>query len=217
MQAARRCVLLLVVALSLVIWSPGMAEADLIVSNLDQTTIGFSSQQADAQSFTVGAASQPLGSVTLLLKNNNPAENASVTVSLNSDSSGLPGGSLLLLGTITIPASTGYMNYTLQSPSPVTLQTGTTYWIEAESVFDPTQLPVEWADTISTTTTGTGTLGTFAEDISGVGFLPVSGHLLQLEVDSVPAVSTPEPSSLALLGTAGATLAGWLWRRKRSA
>src|SRR5262249_38711275 len=76
---------------------------------------------------------------------------------------------------------------------------------------------VEWAETLSTTTTGPGTLGAWA---TGITQPPVWGPIpsgrLQLEVDSAEVAGVPEPSGLALLGLGGAGLLGWRVRRGRA-
>jgi hypothetical protein len=193
----------------------GRAQAGLIVSNLSQTQNAANSTPFAAQSFTVGAVSQTLGSVTLSLENTSGADQT-VTVHLFSDNSGVPGSSLLTIGSFTIPAlTTSFADHTLSVPA-FTLQANTTYWLEAES--GTSGLNVQWALTDSTTTTGPGTLGSFATaDMSPPSWTPLSGGRLQLEVDGAQVTGVPEPSGLALLAAGGAGLLGWRARRRAAA
>jgi hypothetical protein len=173
-----------------------------------------------AQSFTAGGVSQALGSVTLSLKNIAGVDET-VTVHLFSNTTDpishldVPGSSLLTIGSVTVPANSGFADHTLSAPSAFTLQANTTYWLEAES---GGPLAVDWAVTFSTTTTGPGTLGSWANAADpSVRWFPVPSGPLQLEVDSPEVAAVPEPSGLALLGLGGAGLLGWRVRRRRAA
>jgi hypothetical protein len=196
----------------------GRAQAGLIVSNLSQTQNFVGGEQFTAQSFTVGGVSQTIGSVTLRLENpSNGAETVTVHLFDNTtqNGNGVPGSSLLTIGSFTIPAMTNsFADHTLSAPSAFTLLANTTYWLEAEAGLGI----VEWAATNSTTTTGPGTLGSYAEAPgSPPHWLAFSSGRLQLEVDSAPVTGVPEPSGLALLGLGGAGLVGWRVRRRAAA
>src|SRR5262245_26311899 len=149
----------------LVAGGAGRAQAGLIVSNLSQTQDTEGSGPFVAQSFTVGGVSQTLGSVTLRLDNTAPADET-VTVNLFSNTTqngfDVPDSSLLTIGSVTIPALTNsFADFTLSAPSAFTLQANTTYWLEEDLGGAPGA--VAWAETNSTTTTGPGTLGGWAE------------------------------------------------------
>jgi hypothetical protein len=192
----------------------GRAQAGLIVSNLSQTQNAVNDTPFAAQSFTVGAVSQTLASVTLSLENLSLGADQTVTVHLFSDNSGVPGSSLLTIGSLTIPAGSGFADHTLSAPA-FTLQANTTFWLEAES--GTSGLNVQWALTDSTTTTGPGTLGSWAVATSPPSWTPLSSGRLQLEVDSAQVTGVPEPSGLALLGLGDAGLLGWRARRRAAA
>jgi hypothetical protein len=196
----------------------GRAQAGLIVSNLGQP-FGQTSggHPFVAQSFTAGGADQTLGSVTLRLQNVTGSD-VTVTVNLfdNTTQNGndVPGSSLLAIGSVPIPAhTTSFADHTLSAPA-FTLQANTTYWLEAEG---SSGIPVEWAQTLSTTTTGPGTLGSWADTLSLPNWLLNPTSRLQLEVDSAPVAGVPEPSGLALLAAGGAGLLGWRARRRAAA
>src|SRR6516162_353169 len=107
----------------------GQADAGFIVSTLDHSDEHISIISFDAQSFTPGAASQVLGSVTLRLSNAG-AFSQPVAVNLSSDIGGQPGVSLSAISSLPLPAThCTFADYTLTAPSPLTLLANTTNWV----------------------------------------------------------------------------------------
>jgi hypothetical protein len=195
----------------------GSADAGLIVSNIDHTDAPIPVDPFDAQAFTAGGANQVLGSVTLRLGDFSGAAQT-VTVSLNSDASGQPGESVLALGSISLAADTpSFADYTVTAPSPFTLQANTTYWVVAQT--DSGDF-VFWSGTLSTASTGPGTLGPGAVRPDTVArWDTFTSARYELEVDApaldTPAAATvPEPASLTLLSVGAAGLLGYAWRRR---
>ena len=129
----------------------GRAEADIIVTNLANSPAGVDGSvlNAAAQSFTTGGLDQDLQSVTLKLK----GEAGSIDVFLFSDSAGLPGTSLLHLGSHA-PVGSGFADHTLMAPSSFTPAANMTYWAEGNHIGCP-----DWAYTLDKTSSNSGTLG----------------------------------------------------------
>jgi hypothetical protein len=172
-----------------------------------------------AQWFTAGGVSQTLGSVTLRLENTSFGDET-VTVHLYSNVNTFgfdqPGSSLLTIGSFTIPAQTNsFADFMLSAPA-FTLQANTTYWLEAEGSSSLGPLPVSWAETLSTTTTGPGTLGSWARTPGPPVWTPAPSGRLQLEVDSAEVAGVPEPSGLALAGLGALALLGFGRRLRRA-
>jgi hypothetical protein len=188
-----------VAALALLVGGAGQAEADIVVTNLANSpaNVDGSGLNAAAQSFTTGGLDQVLQSVTLKLR----GEAGSIDVFLFSDNAGLPGTSLLHLGTLT-PTGSLFADYTLKAASPFTLAANTTYWVEGNYIGSP-----NWAYTLDPSFSGSGTLGNFTNSTDGGGTWlgPFSGEPYQLQVDA----------SLLGVGTLG--LVGYGWRRRSRA
>src|SRR5262249_20291654 len=148
-----------------------------------------------------------LASVTLRFTNVGGGEEAHVN--LFSDNAGVPGSSLLAIGNFVTQASSTF-NYTVAAPSAFTLQAGTTYWLETEG--GPTSFPLNfWRRTLSTATTGPGTLGAWATAPSAGSWTSAGTDAgrLQIQVDGTAVAAVPEPSGLALLAAGAAGLLGW--------
>lgn len=159
----------------------------VIVSNLSDTPAGVDGGlNAAAQSFTMGGTAATLQDVVLDLLGSGDA----VNVFLFSNSSGLPGSSLLSLGTLT-PTGSGYADYT--ATGTYALAAGSTYWVVVDYLGSPS-----WGWTNSLAYTGTGTLGAYTNSPDGGTTWrgPYSTEPYLLEVD---ATGTPEPSGLVLM------------------
>jgi hypothetical protein len=165
----------------------------VIVSNLTATPAGVdaSSLNVGAQSFTTGGTAATLQDVVLDLLGS-----GAVDVSLFSDNSGLPGSSLLSLGTLT-PTGSGFGDYT--ATGTYALAADSTYWVVVDYLGAPS-----WGWTYSTAYTGTGTLGTLTNSVNGgttwnpafpsTPPYPSNPYLLE-----VAATATPEPGTSTLL------------------
>jgi hypothetical protein len=168
----------------------------VIVGNLTDTPAGVDAETltAAAQAFTTGGTAETLQDVVLELLG---ADNeGAVDVSLFSDSSGLPGSSLLSLGELT-PTGSGYADYT--ATGTYALAADSTYWVVVDYLGSPS-----WGFTASAAYTGTGTLGSLANSTNGgttwLGpFAPTADNEpYLLEVDAAT-TATPEPSGLVLM------------------
>jgi hypothetical protein len=207
----RRSLWILLAIVALAIGAPD-ANADsgsVIVSNLSQSPVGVDlGLNAAAQAFTTGGTPGTLSDVVLELLGSAGA----VSLSLFSNSSGLPGSSLLSLGTLT-PTGSGFAPYT--ATGSYALAADTTYWVVVDYLGEPS-----WGYTDSVSFAGTGTLGSFTNSNNG-GTTWNGPYTLEeegaepylLEVDATSAVATPEPSSLLLLSMGCLGVLG-LMRRK---
>jgi hypothetical protein len=210
-RTIRTPAVLAIAVLGLAAGAAGRADAGVIVSNLGLQPEFLTDGSRVAQSFTAGGTNQVLGSVTLRLQSKGADDQPGiVALQLFSDASGMPGSSLLDLGTITLGSDTDFKDYTVIAPQQYTLLANTTYWIEAEVSAGL----VEWAGPTSTITTGPGTLAAFAlgSDAEEGGWSVDGDSRLQLAVNSP--VANPEPSSLALVGIGATGLLGYAWRRR---
>ena len=161
----------------------------VIVDDLTDTTAGVDGGlTAAGQSFTVGATPETLQDIVLDLLGNAGA----VDISLFSNNGGLPGSSLLSLGTLT-PSGSGYADYTAEGT--YALAANTTYWVVVDYLGAPS-----WGYTDSSAFTGTGAMNAFTNSMDGGttwrgSFDPTEDfEPYQLEVDATTAAA-PEPSS----------------------
>lgn len=118
-----------------------------------------------------------------------------VTVTLNSDDTGVPGTTIIESWSLTgLPAfgSTSTTVQTLSSSSDVFLSGGTTYWLLASPSTPNTQ--AVW------NLNSTGASGTYASFAVG-SWYSYSGTLGAFTVEGTPLAPVPEPSSYILLGS----------------
>lgn len=208
------------VALALVLSWAGLASADEIVGNLNETVRGqdLSVVTNGAEIFTMGPTSEQLADVKLLLNDNGGSLS---DVAIFSDNGGQPGASLLDLGAIT-PTIPGDAVYTVTPSSLLNLVANTSYWVEVTHGSGPRV----WDYTDSKFWGGSGTLGngngTFAaSEDGGASWLTFSGSNgapYQMQVDGSVAAITPEPGSLTMLGAGGLAGLGLArWRKRKHA
>ena len=163
-----------------------------------------------AFSFTVGASSYDLTQIDLALLYDS-GTNGSVTVELVNDSGGLPGSTVLGSWSFSgLPAS-GSTTSALQTASGITgitLDAGTTYWLEA-FVTNGTSNTFDLWDY-----NNQGVTGTDAEN-TGPGFDSLGTTTIGAFDVLGTAITAPEPSSLLLLGSGLAALSLLGARRRR--
>ncbi len=186
------------------------ARADTVYDNLTATSSGkdpISSFGPLADSFTTGSSEFTLTTVILDLMDATPADGGAITVTLNSSSSNAPGAVLDTIGTILDTSLTPALaDFTLTTS--LGLSADTMYWIElTESGPDG----AEWSWSLDTS--GTGVAGEYFANSNGV--FPNTDGPYQMDLEGVEDVtaSTPEPSSLLLLGSGLLILAASLRRR----
>ncbi len=195
--------------------------ADAIVSNFDQTINGsgsvglfFGGPITRGGAFTTGANPDgyTLNSVSLRMGAGSGVP-AGFVVTLHSDSSGLPGTLISALTGNSNPFADGDYAYTAAS---VSLSPTTTYFVvaDADDVSTPTNSNnFRWRVTDSgsdASVDGWSIADGHAQSFNnGGGWSSTTGALF-MSIDATP-VSVPEPTSLALLGLAGA---GAMLRRR---
>jgi uncharacterized repeat protein (TIGR01451 family) len=103
-------------------------ESNTVISGTNQVTVD--STHSVAQSF-VASATYQLWNLTLRLRNLGDASN-SVTISIRTDSAGVPSSTNLASSSVTI-ASAALTNYPVPFPTRPSLTGGTRYWIVATS------------------------------------------------------------------------------------
>ena len=202
-SALARALLAVVVA-----GAAGRAQAETVVTNLANAPFNVDAppRNAAAQSFTTGGLAEDLQSVTLKLLGGA----GSIDVSVFSNNAGLPGTSLLHLGTLT-PVGGGFADYTLIAPSGFTLAANTTYWVEGNYIGSQ-----DWAYTNDMTFSGSGKLGDQTQSTDGgatwLGPFPIEPYQLQVTA----AAAVPEPATL-VLALSGIALVGLDFARRRRA
>ena len=158
--------------------------------------LGSGSYQALAASF-VPTANYTYTSATLALNNVNGSSANDYTISINSDSNSLPGTALDTVSGVSLP-NTG--NLTVSASGPLTLVSGTTYWLVATPAangdngywYASASYSRPWA---------------YQQSSGGPWTLDTTGDTPAFEIDGTPNgnVTTPEPATLALfaLGALG--------------
>jgi len=209
---------------------PGSTSADVIISS--GGTLSGSTPAADgtpgnngtyiAAGFTINTGSTYTFSDAIAygIQNQGAPVSGGSTYSFGSlwlDNSGSPG---TLVQNLTTASNSG-QTYEFTPTSAITLSGGDTYWI----VLTATNKQFKWLSSLSTPTgpgatydqAGQGILSGSESSPSVASYSAGPGGIAGFEIDGTPAgTSTPEPSSLALLGSVAgvATLAGW-WKRRR--
>jgi hypothetical protein len=115
-------------------------------------------------------------------------------VSIFSNASGQPGSSV---GTLTSPSTIGALgNYTFTPSGALSLATNSTYWVVLEALSGTT---LGWAWTQDNTGTGVGFQHTWAQSTdAGITW----GQVYNVQPFMMQVTTIPEPSTLALFGTA---------------
>lgn len=156
-------------------------------------------------SFSTGADSGPISSVSFLLSGDN-TDGGTISANLYADNSDTVGGLISALGTISDASLTGgFSVVNLPLGSNPSLNTGTRYWIGLS-----TSGSALWSYTFDTS--GTGVNGEFFQNSNGTfPNNPGGGYQMQVALASVP-----EPSTFVLEMIALAAL-GVFARRRRLA
>jgi len=199
------------VASALMVWLPPAQASTVLSDNTQQTTSG--TVQADATqwlaaSFTTDQAYDSLATWTATLLGQwgsgvSSGGTGSATLSLySSDAEGLVPD--LALATFTAEASNdSTLNYSL---SGVALSAHTAYWL----VLSPSDGSASWAWTDSSTGTGSGFTGNWAnsDDAGSTWFTNSNLYPLQASVQVSGVSTVPEPATwlLILVGLSGAAL-----------
>ncbi len=154
--------------------------------------------QAWANSF-VPAANYTYTSATLALRDDNGTAN-SYTISINSDSSNLPGTALDTVSGVSLSSNSDLI---VAAAGPLTLVSGTTYWLVA--------IPAATGDNAAwyfPSTTPPGSTSAWEGTSGGPWKASSNAPSTAFEIDGTPNGNgtTPEPATLALLAFGGLIL-----------
>jgi hypothetical protein len=190
------------------------AEALVIIGN------SVTGTYQNGTNFGTKAVGFATGSNALLLEDiqialgGHDSSGGSLTFTLNSDASGLPGSVIATIGSQAVAGFAATAGYTLTPASSLHLAANTTYWIQ---VAFPAGAPPAWDRTVPSNAPSSG-LATFIgyEIDSGSGFAPsatFNAIIVEGIVDGV-ASSVPEPEIYAML-LASSGLLGFMARRRK--
>jgi hypothetical protein len=175
--------------------------AATIVSNLTDPVDGAGTIYASgppqdyAQEFTTGSQSAQLGSIIADLGPTSGTFTA--FAELVADNGGLPGSSVLTSFIVPAIPTSSPSDVTFAPNSSIILSANTNYWFVL-SATGTGSYKWQYTDTLSSS------LPNYAYSHDGVNWTTGEGGPFLIEVDS-----TPEPSSLGLIGLAG--LLGFVW------
>lgn len=187
-----------------------VASATAIYNNLDSPTFFFDGVCTFpgispacfgplADSFSSDPAGDVLNRVGILLKSNSSG-GGQITVELTSDHGGMPGTSLLQLGTVAdTQLTSAYTSFFF--PARFRLAPSTRYWIElSDSSASGVETSADWAFCLASCQAALGVPGEFfaneGDTASGWRVFPNTFGPYQMEVD---AAINPEPASFLLL------------------
>ena len=192
-RTLRRIAAASAVAAGLAAASP--AHAVFVYNNLASTQDGsdavFSSGPL-ADSFSTNARGGALGTVSVVLGNQNVGFSGRLSVGLYSNAGNAPGALLVSLGGIDFSAVTSgvYKTYMFGATSPIVLAPNTRYWIE---ILSAAPTAIDWS--FSNDAAAPGVAGEFTYSAT-LGVNPTSAlGAYQMSVE------VPEPTTLALLAT----------------
>jgi hypothetical protein len=194
----------LVCCLSLAVGSPAPVRAELIIGNFPSSPDTFGTNvyntNRKAMEFVMGATPYVLDEAVLRMN----FQSGTPIVEIRTDDGGGHPGSLFASLTAPDANGGGPQSYSFTPTSPTTLAAGTKYWlyvygVDANPVFwyrsNPNATPSGGGATFedSLISNSSGSPGTWSANFSTLNSFELLGH--------TPAV--PEPSSLALIATAG--------------
>jgi hypothetical protein len=219
-----KCTTLVLAALALLLGSVGQARAGYITlyNNLSSTNSGGASVSAVgplADSFSTGGAAVNLSDVKVLigLPPFGIPPTGSITVTLNSDGSIPPGGTLTTPGAVLTTIGTlndSSLSNTLTAvdfSTSFSLAANTRYWIEISSSNSSNAF---WGYAADASDVGVAN----EHFANNGGAFPNSEGPYQMEVTAqTAATGVPEPSTLTLLSLGSLGLIGYGWRRRNRA